>query len=590
MPTIQNPAVSSLVQNIKAQRAADSGFQLDANRFDKLLSLVGDGDGGGNVARGLGAGTLLPQEKLALMKANLSSAEMDDLKALLADASLMGALAPDAQNLLKAIAGVEPLAAVDGMGDTQRVDSIGAAQQSPAAAAVAKMKTLIANGQLQSFYDAAIGAVDNPALKAEAMELFNDLPKITSATSAEQMVGLGLWTKAPAGLEAMQKSARYLPGRQVKVTTTVNTDLTEKLDFKPIGMAPIREDAERKYFQALKKDPNGPWRNAQGERFGPDGPERSLLKSDLEKFMSYDPNGTEAVTSRAKLVGEDPANKDNFLVAVDGKDEPISVPKLDIYDLNQPLEMEGDSITVDGKTADYDTPFTKAKVCEAALKMDEHVQKLDFTQAKTMSSGNWLSARFGGGGGKDMVEVQQACVQVIHDTIDMLYHNDNAPGRKGGSDTGRQAIKGAGVCFEQSGVMAGLVVPFHNMLGIDVRPMRGGNYRSVMNTDKPFRSGGHMWLELTFRPSMRTSITDRTWNQSNFEMDKAYSFFGDRYPGGRGSGKLAKVGDTDVNMTGDVSVTTFDRQFGTSGDGRENHISGRGSGVSRVDSGSSDDG
>ena len=43
---------------------------------------------------------------------------------------------------------------------------------------------------------------------------------------------------------------------------------------------------------------------------------------------------------------------------------------------------------------------------------------------------------------------------------------------------------------------------------IDIRPSCGGNYRSVQNTDKPFRSGGHMWLELTFRPSMRTVITE----------------------------------------------------------------------------------
>jgi hypothetical protein len=578
MPTISNPAVSTFVGQIKSERLKDASFQLDDGRFNKLLGLVAEKDGAsGSVSRQLGDGTLLPAEKLAIMKQNLSPSEMEDMKALVADGDLMGALKSDAQNLLKAIVGAAPLAPADGMGDARRVDAVGASAPSPEMAAVAKMKGLIKSGKLQSYYDAAIGVVDNPALKAEAEALFASLPKVTPSMKAEQMVELGLWTKAPRGLEAMQQSARYLPGRQIKVKTKVNTDLTEKLDFKPIGMAKTREDGQRQYFQGLKKDPNGRWANGQGERFSPDGPEKSLLKSDLQSFLSYDESGTEAVTYRATLVGDD---GDDFLVKVDGKDDPIKMPKEEVYKLNQPMDIEGDVITVDGKRADYANPFTKAKVCEAALKMDEHVQELDFTQAKTMGSGGALSMRFGRRANKDMVEVQKACVQVIHDVIDMKYNNDGAPGRKGGSDVGRQAIKGAGVCFEQSGVMAGLVAPFHNMLGIDIRTMQGGNYRSVQNTDRPFSSGGHMWLELTFRPSMRTVVTDRTWGQSNFPIDKAYSFFGDRYPGGVGRDyKLAEIESTDVNVSGDVTTETFDRQFGTTGDGRENHISGRGSGV-----------
>lgn len=573
MPTIQNANVSSLVSSIKAERAGDQSFRLDESRFNKLLGLVGDhGSAGGNVSLKLGSGDLLPAEKMALMKSNMSPTDLADLQVLIADADLMGAMKPDAQNLLKAIAGVQPLNAVDGVGSTRRLDAIGASTPSPAAAAVAKMGSLIESGKLQSFYDAAIGATDNAALKTEAMELFNALPKVTSATSAEQMVDLGLWTQAPKGLEAMQKSARYLPGRQVKVMTTVNTDLTEKLDFKPIGMAPVGEDADSQYYQKMKKDPNGRFSNGSGDRYSADGPRHSLLKADLESFLSFDPDGTEAITSRAKIVGEDPANPDNFLISVDGKDEPISSPKQDIYGLNQRMDMGGDVVTVDHKTADYDTPFMKAKVCEAALKMDEHVQKLDFTKMRTMAGGGAMSVLIGGTGSEEMVAQQMKCVQEIHDVIDMLYDNDGAPGRQGGGDSGRQAIKGAGVCMDQSGVMAGLLVPFHKMLGIDVRAMKGSNYRRSQGTANPFGSGGHMWLELTYRPSMRTVVTDRTWNQSNFPVDKAYSFFGDRYPGSMSRGfSVAPVNDTDVNLTGDVNLASFDRQFGTTGDGRENH-------------------
>jgi hypothetical protein len=75
---------------------------------------------------------------------------------------------------------------------------------------------------------------------------------------------------------------------------------------------------------------------------------------------------------------------------------------------------------------------------------------------------------------------------------------------------------------------------------------------------------------------MEMTVTDRTWNQVNLPLDRAYGFpYGDRNPQSNIDGYIAKpVSRTDVDVSGTVSVATFERQFSRVGDGRENHISG----------------
>jgi len=573
MPTINKPALRNLCQDLVAKHQQDPAVKIDAKVLDQIVAIIGDSDTvtSDDVAAKLRNGNLLPEEKLALARAGLDDGEKADVQALLADTTMTPLLDPVAQNFLKALVGIEPLQPTDGVGATSRVDTVGAVPPDTEIQAVESIRKLIKSGQLKQYYDAAIGIGSDPALKAEALKVFNALPKITAATKAEDMVKLGLWSTAPRGIEAMQKSARYLPGRPVMVKTNVNVDFFRTLDFKPIHMFKVREDGERQYFRKVVEDPNGSLRASDGKSYRLDGDEKSYRTEDLLNYLEYDADGPEGITYRATIADED---GDNFLVEVDGKDEPISVPKTQVFELNQPQEYTGDEMNY-GKHTDYNDPLMKAKVAEAAIKMDELVGKLDFTKAKTEEPSGRLSIFGHGRGAEEMVEIQKQCVQVVHDAIDMRYpgSDSSGPGRTSGREVGRQAVRGVGSCYEQASVMLGMLVPFHELLGVDVRFVSGSCYRDRTNTDRPFGTGGHGWLQLTYRPSMQSTICDRTWAQPNHPMDKAYSFWGDRYPGSTyGGAKPAELTDTDLNFTGDVSVADFERQFGEQGDGRENHV------------------
>jgi hypothetical protein len=532
MPRIQDSGLRNLVSNLVNENRNDPSVKVDAGVLDQIVSLVGDRwfRSSDSVADTLSRGNLMPEEKLALAKKGLDSDEKADVQALLDDPDFSALLDPVSTNFLKALIGIEPLRAIDTVGGAGRVDAVGTVTASPEAKAVSKLKEVMKSGQLKAYYDAAIG-IGDASLKTEALALFEALPTISTAATAQDFVDAGLWTTAPRGIEKMQNSARYLPGRQLICPAKVNTDT-----------------------------------------------------GDTANFLAWDDNGQDALTYRATLVGD---SGDNFLIKIDGKDDPISVPKADIYARNQPHVMEGESITVNGKTANYADPLLKAKIAEAAIKMDELVGQLDFTKLETETTGGAIGALFSRGSTpKKRSEIQRKCVGIIHDVIDMKYRKPattSEPGRDGGRDVGRLAVKGVGVCNEQAGVMAGLLAPFADQLGFDVAVMSGGVYRKVRSSDSAekqfntFKRPAHSWLQVTYRPTMEMRIIDRTWQQKDKTADKAYSKWGDRYPSSYGYGlQLAKPTATDTNFSGDVTTTTADRQFGDQGvDGRDNHMSSR---------------
>lgn len=523
--TVNKPALQSFSDSLLARSQQDSNAKVDAKALDQIIAIVGDTSdkSSSSIADTLKSSNMSAQEKLALAKAGMTDSEKSDVTALLNDAKFASLLDPVSSNFLKALVGLEPLQAVDQVGGAT---AAGAVAQSPQVQAVKKFRGLVKSGQLSKYYDAAIG-IGDASLKDEALKLFEDLPKVTPSATADDFVALGLWTTKPRGTEAMQKSARFLPGRQVLTPCTINADTGAGSDF-----------------------------------------------------LSYKEGGIEGKTYRATLAGE---NGDNYLVKVDGKDDPIEVPKAKIHELNQPHVFEGEKLKL-GKNVDYSSPFMKAKIAEAAIKMDELVGKLDFTQKHTDSGNSFVSILSRGSGAKETSAIQRQCVKIIHDVIDMLYPSQGVyqrPGRSSDSDAGRQAVKGIGSCYIQAGVMAGMLAPFSKPLGVDVQFISGGVYRNTRSSDEPdrqFRSysgQAHGWLQLTYRPSMELRICDRTWNQSDHPADRAYSKWGDRYPSGSYWGmKTQPVSNSDVNMSGDVSVDTFDRQFGVQGtDGRDNHMS-----------------
>jgi hypothetical protein len=555
MPAIQlhKPALRDFYTSVVQTPAG----KVDQASLDRLIAIVGDKKAGffgrdkttADVAKELATAPDL-ETRFAIAKHGLDAAELADLKALLADSDFAARLDPVVANFLKALVGLEPLARVDTMSTT--TTKVVADPKSPEVQASTKLRELVKTGQLQSYYDVMIGATANPALKAEAEALFAALPVVKPGMSGDDFVRAGLWTMAPRGIEEMQKSPRYLPGRQVLVETNVYATI-------PAGTTPSDS-------------------------------------SNNAKIGTYDAKGPKAVTYRATLVGEDPANKNNFLVKVDGNATPVSVSKQVIYKHNHPHTVASSFIKSDttreipwGFTRwqlDYSSPLAKAKLCEIAIKMDDAVQKLDFTKTKTEATTGAIGVLFGRGDtAKKMVEIQKSCVETVFRAIDMKYPKGvpfTDPGRvtDGERDVAKQAIRGTGMCVQQSAVFGALLTPFLDVLGVDAQYRSGNCFRNIKkpveNVFAPDYASGHGWWQVTFRPSMEMTVTDRTWNQVNLALDRAYGFpYGDRYGSSDISGYVAKpLAPTDVDVSGRITAATFERQFARVGDGRENHISG----------------
>jgi hypothetical protein len=533
---INKPALRAFAEDLAKAKDADPNAKIDEKQVDELLSIVGDRwfTGTDYLRSRFESGNMSLDEKLELAKKGVSGSEKDDLVAFATDPAIASMITGSAASVLSSLAGVQFADSAGGTTATTAASGGSAAAVSnmtftPAQLeAVKKFKELKSSGQLRAMYDAATGTTDNAQMKTEAMELFNALPPMGPTSNPQSFVDAGLWVSAPKGIEEMHKTARYLPGRQVLVKTSVNSEVFDGNDF-----------------------------------------------------LKYQDGGREGITYRATISGED---GDNFLIKVDGRDEPISVPKQEVFNLNQPHDV-GSAKNGEhtyrfgyGTRANYDDPFTKAKVAEAALDIADIVAQIDYTKMATDADGG-LMGRIGGSGRQEIVKLQREAVGGIHDVINMKYPKGSSwkePGRVRGSDLGRQAMKGAGVCFDQQGVMLGMLAPFQEALGVDIQAISGGVYRNIRDRgENPFRGGAHGWLQLTYRPSMELRIVDRTWQQSDHPADRAYSRWGDRYPAGFVSGlKQEKVGDTDVNCSGNISVETFDRQFGAQGaDGRDNHMS-----------------
>lgn len=395
-------------------------------------------------------------------------------------------------------------------------------------AAVKELRAVMKSGKLTAYYDAAIGYGTDPVLKEKALKLFNALPAINPAAGPEAFVASGLWTTAPRNVEELEKTARYLPGRQVLVKTTVDPKI--------------------------------------------DGG---------SSFLAFKEGGASAVTYRARLVGED---GDKFLVKVDGREQPLAVSKAEIFALNQPVDLEtcgkvkteyGTGYKVSDwwqNIADYNSPFMKAKVAEAAVLMEDLVAKLDFSKPQTERAGGAIGAVFGRGKKQEqMVEVQKQCVQIIHDVIDMKYPEGSAAqlsarGRTRSSDCGRAAVRGIGMCREQASVMFAMLQPFGKTLGFDTQFIDGTTYRDIPQGGQPqFGGSAHGWIHVNYRPSTKMFVIDRTWGQCNITADEAYSGRrGDRHPGQLENFATLKAPTaTDVRMDGSISVDDHTTQFAT---------------------------
>lgn len=212
--------------------------------------------------------------------------------------------------------------------------------------------------------------------------------------------------------------------------------------------------------------------------------------SDKEKFVTFKGTLTEV-------------SGNEFTVQQDGVS--VKVPKAEVVTLNHPhifpVDILGHLSLEDGLKCDYQSADVKIKLLQIALELAPFIPKLDFKDP-------------------NVFEVQSQCIHKIRKCLDVIIFNSGekkdvkADRFKTGS-AGKLALYGQGNCHGVSSTMASFLYPFRHMLGVDLKYRGGTSSGTASNIVEE-----HQWLEITFRPSMRTYVCD-IWYEG-IKNDPAY--------------------------------------------------------------------
>ncbi|KAH3765113.1 kinesin motor domain protein [Pelomyxa schiedti] len=369
--------------------------------------------------------------------------------------------------------------------------------------AVSRFVELLISGQIESFYDAYRGISAPSVSRPEAVGLFGALPSITPHVSIEDMTKWGIWEKGPAGVEELPSFTdfpRYLRGRQVLVVAPVYA----RVDAQSV-------DSHRNV---------------------------------VEDYLSYKSDSPDVmVTHRASVCGVGPTHFDVHIDMPSGcGSATIKVPHEEIFRLNEPtnfVESGGGVLTFeDGIRCRYTDFLTKAKLLEAALAIRHLAKQLDFRQC-IPGHPNYNSKH-----AATMLEIQLACVREIDRVMDCVHFVAEGkldPHRYSKLDVGRLALHGRGHCHTVASVIAALLIPFANLIGVEVR-FRAGFFQ-MTNRDidsfgnimpswdgKPRNTDDHTWLEVTFIPSLQSFVCDPSFSPLLLTLDECYSRYGMRHP------------------------------------------------------------
>ncbi len=441
--------------------------------------------------------------------------------------------------------------------------------------AVSELRALIKDGKLTAMLaaEAKTGKLTSP----EAEKIFAALPTLTAATTAKDLLDLGLISKVPEGLNEMYATApKYFVGRQVLVSVPVDTD------FKTPAT-----------------------------------------------FHTYKEGGEKRVTHRAYVVGEAGGQ---FKVLVDGKTEPVLIAKSEIYRLNEGQQIAGKSGQAYGAKVDYaQDAIMKAKVCAALVKLDDLIGKLDFRThdpelvkaalakvpapatgtlalsgagkmvdvsttsqdgvgalssniakplrallealgqdvGKQATWNSWSGSQGkvgpmvqrilntlvdGSGHAKDLGALdwtklagdlqvaikkdatlvhQREALKTVHGEIQMKHPRDwgaeNFGTQYRGDEAGKLANGGIGVCNVQASVLFAMLQPMKHVLGYDTQLEMGACIKPRAGRDgKMQESPPHGWVMVGMWPSGERYVSDRTWHHPCLALDYAFSPSGDR--------------------------------------------------------------
>lgn len=123
-----------------------------------------------------------------------------------------------------------------------------------------------------------------------------------------------------------------------------------------------------------------------------------------------------------------------------------------------------------------------------------------------------------------------------------LVHEGIDPERFCSTDVGKLIYYGQGNCHTLASVVSAILLPFSKVLGIEIR-FRAGQVikrnRDVLYNDsgeitglannwngKPRKTEDHTWTEITYHPSLKTTILDLSFMYINIPIDLLYSKYG----------------------------------------------------------------
>lgn len=273
---------------------------------------------------------------------------------------------------------------------------------------------------------------------SEARALFAALPAVTPATTAEELVDNGLIERVPANLPRAFDSPKYFVGRELFIKTNVNH---------------------------------------RGSRRRPAG--------------FYDAECEPAFTHRGVLVGR---RGDDFLVDLDGAEEPLSFGHTEVYIWNEPVGVPTAGGTISGVKIDYNAPLFKAHVCAGYIEIAGELENLDFAAEpdKVRERQTYLVHRLGA-------------------RIRMTY-----AGRSEGYSGARAEsllAGGQGVCFVQRAVAGAYLMAFARTLAFEIQIAIGRS----LELQVP-----HGFTIVTLRPSMRRFVCDPAWGEPLTDLRVAF--------------------------------------------------------------------
>eukprot|EP00927_Polykrikos_kofoidii_P049380 TRINITY_DN43444_c0_g1_i1.p1 TRINITY_DN43444_c0_g1~~TRINITY_DN43444_c0_g1_i1.p1 ORF type:complete len:973 (+),score=143.50 TRINITY_DN43444_c0_g1_i1:171-2921(+) len=327
--------------------------------------------------------------------------------------------------------------------------------------------------------------------------MFAALPQLEPGLGSEDLVAGGLWQPEEAELLSVHvspgvlTSPRYFPGRRVAVGSRCVSPLVAD------GLRALPPSAGEGRFE---------------------------VRTPLARIVAA--RGPDIVVRIETVVGGDTFRE-------------LVVPRSRLAEQNNPTIFKptrcGRGIVLeDGVRCNWSSALMRARLAELSVALAAVVQRLP---ARAEVKPGEISTE-----GDSCLFLQREAVKVFrrHLNVTCLYDGVDRQ-RFSTGDAEKLMTFGCCHCHGLTSIMAAALLPFSQLLGIDVR-YTGGFHAQDSDLEVNNDVERHQWLELTFRPSMQTFVCDLTlagcpvdgprWHPEWLLMPVAEAIGGE-YPRGR---------------------------------------------------------